>query len=478
MVNFFFKNAATLSDNQKGTFMALGRTIALALANADYVARIEGEVLERQRAEEALRHSVQEITALNTLARKTNQYLSVEQVIHAAVESPAGPLNPDIILVQILEGETLVTKGLRTTGVTMDEAASSIQQVGECLCGAALASGEPLYSRDIRTDPRCTRPDCQQTGLVSFAALPLLSGERAIGVLGLGSVQARDFSEEAAFLETLSSQLAVALVNAMLYEEIQKQAAELEIRVAERTAELAVAMEKAQEADRIKSAFLASMSHELRTPLNSIIGFTGILLQQLAGPLNEEQGKQMGMVKNSARHLLDLINDVLDISKIEAGQLDLSKDRFDLAESIRRVIRLVGPQADKKGIGLVLEIDPAVGEIVADRRRVEQILINLINNAVKFTDQGEVAITGRRSVDGVIMSVRDTGLGIGAEDMSSLFQEFRQVDTGLARKYEGTGLGLSICKKLVGMHGGEIWAESRGEGLGSIFSFTLPDAEE
>ena len=478
VVNFFFKDAATLSDNQKDTFMALGRTIALALANADYVTRIQAEVLERQRAEEALRHSVQEITALNTLAGKTSQYLSVEQVIHAAVETPAGPLSPDVILVQILEGETLVTKGLRTTGVTMDEAAVSIHQVGECLCCAALASGRPLYSRDIRTDSRCTLPDCQQAGLVSFVALPLMSGERAIGVLGLGSVQARDFSEEAAFLETLSSQLAVALVNAMLYEEIQKQAAELEIRVAERTAELAVAMEKAQEADRIKSAFLASMSHELRTPLNSIIGFTGILLQQLAGPLNEEQGKQMGMVKNSARHLLDLINDVLDISKIEAGQLDLSKERFDLAESIRRVIRLVGPQADKKGIGLVLEIDPAVGEIVADRRRVEQILINLINNAVKFTDQGEVAITGRRSVDGVIMSVRDTGLGIGAEDMSSLFQEFRQVDTGLARKYEGTGLGLSICKKLVGMHGGEIWAESRGEGLGSIFSFTLPDAEE
>ena len=475
VANFFFRNDTQLSEDQKGTFMAIGQTIALALVNADYVSRIEAEIEERQRAEEALQHSVQEITALNDLARKTSQYLSVEQVIHAALENPAGPLNPDVIFIRILEGENLVLKGLRTTGPAMDMEACG---VSDCLCGRALALGQPLYSMDIRTDAGCSRPECRQSDLVSFAALPLISGERAIGILGLGASQVRDFSQEAAFLETLSGQLAAALVNAMLYEEIKKQAAELEIRVAERTAELAVAMEQAKEADRIKSAFLASMSHELRTPLNSIIGFTGILLQKLAGPLNEEQGKQMGMVQNSARHLLDLINDVLDISKIEAGQLDLSLEPFDLAESMRKSVEMVAPLADKKGIGLNLEIDPDVGEIVADQRRVEQILINLINNAVKFTEQGKVTVTGSRSGESVIISIRDTGLGLGAGDMPTLFKEFRQVDTGLARKFEGTGLGLSICKKLATMHGGKIWAESRGVGLGSTFSISLPVAGE
>jgi signal transduction histidine kinase/uncharacterized membrane protein affecting hemolysin expression len=478
VVNFFFKKAMPLSEDRKGTFMAIGRTIALALANADYVARIESGVKEQQKAEEALRHSMEEITALNTLARKTNQYLSVEQVINAAMETLTGPLKPDAILVQVREGETLVLRGLRVTGPAQAAEAAVFHGLGKGLSEQALATGRALYSLDIESDAGCAGPELDQSGLCSFAALPLVSGDRVIGVLGLGSVQARDFSVEATFLETLSGQLAVALVNAMLYEEIQKQAAELEIRVAERTAELAVAMEKAKEADRIKSAFMASMSHELRTPLNSIIGFTGILLQQLAGPINEEQGKQMRMVQNSARHLLDLINDVLDISKIEAGQLELSLERFDPAESIRKVVRLIGPLAEKKGIGLVLEIDPNLGAITADRRRVEQILINLVNNAVKFTDQGEVKVRSSRSGDSMVTSVSDTGLGLGAADMSALFKEFRQVDTGLARRYEGTGLGLSICKKLVDMHGGSIWAESLGVGLGSTFSFTLPVTEE
>jgi signal transduction histidine kinase len=231
--------------------------------------------------------------------------------------------------------------------------------------------------------------------------------------------------------------------------------------------------EAAQEADRLKSAFLASMSHELRTPLNSIIGFTGILLQGLVGPLNDEQQKQIGMVMNSARHLLALINDVLDISKIEAGELKLGSEPFDMRQTIQRAVQIVAPSADKKGLRLGVQVSPEVGSIVGDQRRVEQILINLANNAIKFTDVGEVNIRSE-TVDGhLVTRVTDTGIGIRPEDVSKLFKPFRQIDTGVARRHDGTGLGLSICDRLVNMMGGRIWVESQW-GAGSTFAFALP----
>ena len=238
--------------------------------------------------------------------------------------------------------------------------------------------------------------------------------------------------------------------------------------------EMLRAKEIAESADRTKSAFLASMSHELRTPLNSIIGFTGILLQGLAGPLNEEQEKQMGMVQKSARHLLQLINDVLDISKIEAGQLNLSIEQYDLSESFKCVLQIIRPMAEKKGLKLVVDIDSEVRDIVSDRRRVEQILINLVNNAIKFTDHGEVRIKSTVDEIRIITSITDTGIGISARNITTLFEMFRQIDTGAARSYGGTGLGLSISRRLVEKLGGEIWATSEGEQKGSTFTFTLP----
>ncbi|MFQ5341558.1 MAG: ATP-binding protein [Anaerolineae bacterium] len=257
-------------------------------------------------------------------------------------------------------------------------------------------------------------------------------------------------------------------------EALQELNRELEERVAERTAELAVAKGQAESADRLKSTFLATMSHELRTPLNSIIGFTGIMLQGLAGPLNDEQTKQLGMVQSSASHLLDLINDILDISRIEAGQLEIACELFDMRASIQKAVRTITPLAEKKGLGLITEVSPEVGQIVSDRRRVEQILINLLNNAVKFTEAGEVRVECRIKDDWLVTRVIDTGIGIKPKDMPRLFEPFQQIDDGLTRRHEGTGLGLSICKRLVEMLGGEIWAESEGAGKGSAFAFTLP----
>jgi PAS domain S-box-containing protein len=258
----------------------------------------------------------------------------------------------------------------------------------------------------------------------------------------------------------------------------------LELKVAERTTELQAALGRAEAADRVKSAFLATMSHELRTPLNSIIGFTGIVLQGLAGPLNAEQSKQLGMVRGSARHLLDLINDVLDLSKIEARQLEVRADPFDLPAVVERVLASVQPLAGRKGLQVTAALAPTVGEMVSDRRRIEQILLNLLNNAIKFTERGTVMLTGELLPDyrvapealpvpAVRIRVADTGIGIKPEDLNLLFQPFRQIDSGLARQHEGTGLGLVICRRLATLLGGEISATSVWS-QGSEFTVTLP----
>lgn len=237
--------------------------------------------------------------------------------------------------------------------------------------------------------------------------------------------------------------------------------------------DLAEAKERAEAADRLKSAFLATMSHELRTPLNSIIGFTGIILRERVGSLNDEQKKQLTMVLNSARHLLALINDVLDISKIEAGQLQVAQETIDLRPIIEKAVQSARPLADQNGLDLECEIPTDIGTVTGDARRIEQVVLNLLGNAIKFTPEGSVRIRCASEPDRVVVRVEDTGIGIKPEDIETIFEAFRQADTGLKRKYEGTGLGLSISRRLVELMGGRIWATS-ALGTGSTFSFSLP----
>ena len=260
-------------------------------------------------------------------------------------------------------------------------------------------------------------------------------------------------------------------------EELARHREHLEELVASRTAELAVERDRAEAADRLKSAFLATMSHELRTPLNSIIGFTGVLLKGLGGPLTEEQSRQLGMVKASAQHLLALINDILDLSKIEAGQLQVTCAPFEMRTAIEQCVRALAPAAGKKGLALVTEVDSGAGTIVSDRRRVEQVLLNLLSNAVKFTEAGSVTVSSAREGSWVVTRVRDTGIGIAPDELPKLFRPFQQLESGLTRRYEGTGLGLSICRRLVEMLRGDIAVES-APGRGSTFRFRLPAGPE
>lgn len=263
-------------------------------------------------------------------------------------------------------------------------------------------------------------------------------------------------------------------------EELRKYRDHLEELVKERTSELegkTAELEQVnirlQEMDRLKSVFLASMSHELRTPLNSIIGFTGIILQGMAGEVNEEQRKQLTMVKNSANHLLSLINDLLDISKIEAGKVELSLEEFRLDDVVREVVEAFSPAVSEKGLELTTQV-PKGSTLLSDKRRIKQVLMNLVSNAVKFTDQGSVQIAARiPEGENLEIRVTDTGIGIKKEDMSKLFEPFQQIDMSLTMKHKGTGLGLYLTKKLAALLGGDISAKSEYS-RGSEFTFTIP----
>jgi len=248
---------------------------------------------------------------------------------------------------------------------------------------------------------------------------------------------------------------------------------QLEDTVRSRTAELESAKERAESADRLKTTFLLNMSHELRTPLNSIIGFSGILLKQLAGPLNPEQEKQLGMILKSGRHLLSLINDILDISKIEAGEIKPDFSPFELPELISEVMRLVETKARNKGLTISLENSYPEGLIISDKNRLRQIVINLVFNAVKFTDSGEIKIKCWQEIDLVKVEVTDTGIGIRKEDMDKLFNPFIQLENSLTRKFEGSGLGLSISKKIIDMLHGTITVRSEF-GIGTTFILSFP----
>ncbi|HJR80447.1 MAG TPA: GAF domain-containing sensor histidine kinase, partial [Anaerolineales bacterium] len=294
----------------------------------------------------------------------------------------------------------------------------------------------------------------------SEMALPLLVGNQVLGVFDVQSEKVNYFTtEDVNIYTTLASQVAVALQNARLY------------------MEQAATVTQLRELDKLKSSFLANMSHELRTPLNSILGFTDVILEGLDGALTEYMDNDLRLIQKNGQHLLHLINDVLDMAKIDAGRMNLDPEYFNAFEVMEEVTSITSPLASEKNLSLFITEDSArIVEIYADRTRVRQVLINLVNNAIKFTDKGKISLSASL-VEGnrALITVKDTGIGVPPEKLEAIFQEFTQVDESSTRKAGGTGLGLPISRRLVGMHGGRLWAESIGvAGQGSIFFVELP----
>ena len=310
--------------------------------------------------------------------------------------------------------------------------------------------------------------------VVSWMGIPLIAGGKLIGLYSVDKTTPDFFTEEHRQLaEALAGQAAIAIQNALLVQEVQQYTNELEQRVNERTAELI-------NANRAKDEFLANMSHELRTPLNGILGFSETLLEGIRGALNERQEQAVEIIQSSGHHLLGLINDILDVSKIESGKFELQKDSILVNDVCQSSLNFVRQLANKKSILIDYFSSPATSRIYADPKRLKQILVNLLNNAVKFTpENGSVKLEVRADVSAGVMrfSVIDTGIGITPEDQQKLFKPFVQLDSSLSRQYEGSGLGLSLVKKLVEMHNGSIELQSEPE-KGSCFSFTLPWGQE
>lgn len=306
----------------------------------------------------------------------------------------------------------------------------------------------------------------------------LVAGTRAIGSGDLNVTIPVTSRDELGILAHSFNQMTSELAVARGRLETWNQT--LERTVEQRTAELAAATAEAQEAraaseqaNQLKSQFLANMSHELRTPLNSIINFTRILSSGMRGPVNEGQIDYLNRVRQSGQHLLGLINDILDLSKIEAGRMELYKETLQINELVQSVMATAIGLTKDKPIELCQEIAPSLPPVEADHTRIRQVLLNLLSNAAKFTDEGTITVRVVQQGEELIISVADTGIGIAPEHIASIFEEFRQIEGSSSRRYEGTGLGLAICRRFIEMHGGKIWADSV-VGAGSTFSFSLP----
>ncbi|MFB3897942.1 MAG: sensor histidine kinase [bacterium] len=261
-------------------------------------------------------------------------------------------------------------------------------------------------------------------------------------------------------------------------DEPKKEQTELEDLVKARTAELEQANLRLRQSDRIKSEFLANMSHELRTPLNSILGFAELLKDQAFGPLNEKQLLYLNNIASSGKHLLALINDILDLAKVDAGKVELHRESLSLIQLLDEVQSNIRSIAQKKQLQVSREVAPELTMITVDHGRFKQIMFNLLSNAIKFTPaQGRITITAKPVAAFAHISVADTGIGISHDNIDRVFNEFEQVDGSRARKYEGTGLGLALTKRLVELHGGEIWVESELD-KGTTFTFSIPIMKE
>jgi signal transduction histidine kinase len=416
--------------------------------------------IDNVRLLDELRKSLQQQTAtadvLKVISRST---FNLQTVLQTLVESAARLCEADKAVITRQKGGVFYRAEFYGCSAEFMDYVRSIPIEPErgSAFGRALLEGRVIHIPDVLADPEYTFVEAQKFGdYRTVIGVPMLREGVPIGVLSLTRSIVRPFNDkQIELVSTFADQAVIAIENVRLFEEIQDKSRQLE------------------EASQHKSQFLANMSHELRTPLNAILGYTELMAD---GSYGEPSEKMLGILKRleaNGKHLLGLINDVLDLSKIEAGQLVLELSDYSVQDIAQTVRSTLEPLAADKKLAFKVEMSSELPPGHGDGRRLTQVLINLVGNAIKFTDAGEVAIKAEANNGSFHVSVHDTGPGISAADQANLFQEFQQADNAITRKKGGTGLGLAISKRIIEMHGGRIWVESQ-PGQGSTFAFTLP----
>jgi signal transduction histidine kinase len=447
--------AGPFSDNEVELLKTFADQAVIAVENVRLFKELQARTGE-------LTQSVEKLTALGEVGRAVSSTLDVETVLDTIVSRASQLAGAEGCSIYEYDEATEEFE-LRAAHNDDTEFVAALRashlRKGEGLIGRAAEMREPIQIPDI-TQPGAYQSSLRDTliqfGYRSLLAVPLLREEQVIGSLSFNRKAPGAFSQEIVdVLKTFATQSALAIQNARLFREIADKSAQLEA------------------ASRHKSEFLANMSHELRTPLNAIIGFSEVLVDRMFGELNEKQDEYLKDIYASGQHLLSLINDILDLAKIEAGRMELEAADFDLPGAIDNALILVRERASRRGITLGQSVDERLGPIRGDERKVKQVLLNLLSNALKFTPEGGRIDVGAEVRNGdALVSVKDTGVGIAPEDQEAVFEEFRQVGTA-DKKVEGTGLGLALSRKFIELHGGKIWVTS-ALGAGSTFTFTLP----